>query len=130
VALTLSDAIRLGAMLHPQCFGVMAQQSDGVTLATCAMAAAKRAGYDIARELSAGSPNLLRFPSRPGDMLCPQCLVLAGSRLAVVVHLNDDHRWTREAIADWVELIERRESSTADPAWVSDRPDPTSPVRA
>lgn len=25
---------------------------------------------------------------------------------AIIEHLNDDHRWTREAIADWVEKIE------------------------
>lgn len=30
----------------------------------------------------------------------------ASSILNIVTHLNDDHRWTREAIADWVQLQE------------------------
>ena len=29
----------------------------------------------------------------------------------IVAHLNDDHLWTREQIADWVEQIERAEET-------------------
>jgi hypothetical protein len=28
------------------------------------------------------------------------------------VHLNDDHRWTREQIADWVQTIEPPQASS------------------
>lgn len=46
---------------------------------------------------------------------CPQC----GSKqkkpvMSLIPHLNDDHKWTRESIASWVESIEqqREESGT------------------
>lgn len=31
---------------------------------------------------------------------------------AMVVHLNDEHRWSREQIADWVEGVEQRSGDT------------------
>jgi hypothetical protein len=32
-----------------------------------------------------------------------------------VTHLNDDHRWTREQIADWVATIEQAEDVALTP---------------
>ena len=32
---------------------------------------------------------------------------------SLITHLNDDHKWTREAIADWVEGIEREQEQAA-----------------
>ncbi len=32
----------------------------------------------------------------------------------MVIHLNDDHRWTREQIADWVATVEPSETPTPD----------------
>jgi hypothetical protein len=37
---------------------------------------------------------------------CPDC-TKADYVFRVIAHLNDDHRWTRERIADFVETIER-----------------------
>ena len=33
---------------------------------------------------------------------CNRCATIAGT----VIHLNDDHTWSREDIADWLDLVE------------------------
>ena len=38
--------------------------------------------------------------------LCPACVLSHPQRLyAVIAHLNDHHKWTRERIADWLEAL-------------------------
>ncbi len=106
----LSEAIRLGAMNKPQGFG---WYDDGA--ATCAMGAAMEAVGCSKQPLITKRmwPVLVQSPAS-----CPACdLVLHGSdRLfavgAIVVHLNDEHRWKREQIADWVESLEQRSGDT------------------
>lgn len=102
----LSDAIRLGAMLKPQGTGSLMQGGH-----TCALGAA----LDAVGVFAAGGGFVgmyavdLRWPwiGIQGRRSCPACSVstptiCCGSVAACVIHLNDDHRWTREAIADWV----------------------------
>ena len=95
----LSEAIRLGAMLHPQHFGDYYDWDEhNKVIATCALGAAGQAGYKQ-------HPNeafLLTFTE------CPVCAWNECLR-AVVAHLNDGHRWTREDIADWVAVQEGAE---------------------
>jgi hypothetical protein len=45
------------------------------------------------------------------DRQCPvcSCVRMVCRTDAMIVHLNDEHEWTREAIADWVETIEPAE---------------------
>lgn len=142
--MTLSEAIRLGAMLKPQAFGVGHEWrvKPGVRgglefeEATCAFHAALDAhpcgtkritGEESTRPLRGA----LVAPDRdgtievidvPGHWLivlasfqtCPACPTYIGSRrptFNLIAHLNDDHRWTREAIADWVETIEAAQAS-------------------
>lgn len=89
----LSEAIRLGAMLHPQGFyWSHLKDTNGTVIATCALGAAYDAGY--------AHPFEVATPAR-----CPRCHGSA-SLSWIVAHLNDTHRWTREAIADWVETVE------------------------
>jgi hypothetical protein len=102
----LSEAIRLGAMLHPQCFGTVRilRHDAGTpefTTHTCALGAAEEAGYSLFAELCGQSLATLAD--------CPICCDRFQSWTVhgIVVHLNDDHHWTREAIADWVEAFER-----------------------
>ncbi len=92
----LSEAIRLGATMKPQHFG-MYRDVEGK--ATCAMGAAFDAigedtwitGWDETnRSLNLGK--------------CPECRGFVVGNL--IVHLNDNHRWSRERIADFVELHE------------------------
>ena len=106
----LSEAIRLGSMLHPQHFGDMhGWETDGdkiVIASSCALGAAMDAGYliDIKGLLDTYT-------------ICPACLVSApptGRVQATIVHLNELHKWTRERIADWIESIEMREESLSE----------------
>lgn len=106
---SLSEAIREGAKMNPQCFSVYA--NDG---ATCALGAAVTA---------IGSPEILAI-GWPMEFLwnqfpyisrlsaeCPvdECQTCAATEfLGVIAHINDEHRWTREQIADWLETEEEK----------------------
>jgi len=94
----LSEAIRLGAMLRPQAFSASTRHG------TCAVYAALDA---------IGQFNNRRYEFFPilnlEKQQCPECgsthygySTLAGT----IFHLNDEHHWTRERIADWVATIE------------------------
>lgn len=103
----LSDAIRLGAMLHPQCFGTMdaADEESGAIVATCALGGAMQAGYQL--------HPVYATPPVP----CPvvdRSTCFDMNLYAMVTHLNDWHRWTREQIAAWVETIEAAEDGRKD----------------
>ncbi len=96
----LSEAIRLGAMLHKQGFGVMVLYDGGV-LATCALGAAQQAGYTFS-----GKDWSRKMAYR---YRCPTCRE-GWPALEMITHLNDWHKWTREQIADWVATIEPQEA--------------------
>lgn len=106
----LSEAIRLGAMNKPQGFG---WYDNGGT--TCAMGAAMDAAgcQNKVFESAMLWPVLVESPAS-----CPVCdLVVVGHALlfatgAIVVHLNDYHKWSREAIADFVASCEQRSDAT------------------
>jgi hypothetical protein len=109
----LSEAIRLGTMLTPQAFRAVFT-GDGA----CAWGAALLA-VGATRELAVRSAALGRWPwAFLVSVNCPSC---GRSRLVceVIAHLNDDHRWTREAIGGWVAEIE-----PADPQSPEDAPIP------
>lgn len=104
------------------------------TTGTCALGAAFAAGN--CRRVITGSPGGYAFrgempktgvlretivvPSDWSDLLfseypCPQCgrLDVLGR---ILPHLNDDHRWTREASADFVDGIERARAEVSQPS--------------
>lgn len=91
----LSEAIRLGAMLHPQCFERSYVANGRDVVASCALHAAVEAGYAMRGIVATGAQ-------------CPACGITYNPNglYCMVVHLNDEHRWTREAIADWVATVE------------------------
>lgn len=100
----LSEAIRLGAAITPQSFGGWWDISGK---RTCALgSAAVAAGFTLK------TSNLLiemirRWPGLKSPARCPACDVMHHTMLGVIgYHLNDTHRWSRERIADWVELYE------------------------
>ena len=76
------------------------------TRASCALGAAYEGMYRLPSETGPANPsrdlewffacldNVKRCPAEN----CKKKLSLA----ALIVHLNDDHRWSREQIADWV----------------------------
>lgn len=107
----LSEAIRLGSMVRPQAFGNY-YDADG----SCAMGAALEAhGHrdsilarlPCAVSLKAMAPEWV-WATTTMQTACPfGCLTC--SSFAIAAHLNDYHRWTREAIADWIATIEPQE---------------------
>ncbi len=107
----LSEAIRLGAMLKPQAFSG-AQWPEK----SCALQAACDAlgmdGTDV-------MPFLAKYPWAHRKVTCPACNVMDKPRAihcVIAFHLNDDHRWTREQIADWVATIEPQDAPESTPA--------------
>ena len=90
----LSEAIKLGAMLKPQGFEGTGHP-NGTT--TCALGAALNA-------ISSNGCVYGIWPWVNKIKLCPVCE--KEPPYAVIPHLNNIHRWTRERIADWVATIE------------------------
>ena len=122
----LSEAIKAGAKLRPQSFRMLLGDIGG-TLGTCTMGAALDAVGILRIEHTACQ---LRFSYDPDfvrqhwpllDKLvfsmpcgCNQLSVYVGpvcsgyAVSSVIAHLNDDHRWRRETIAQWVKSLERK----------------------
>jgi hypothetical protein len=107
----LSEAIRAGAKIRPQCHGGLFQ-IDGGEIKSCALGAAlEGAGlYTPSEEEILASTTLLNKWSElgGGDYLCPSPRHPSEDteefHLEILIeHLNDVHRWTRERIADWLE---------------------------
>lgn len=86
----LAEAIRAGCKLRPlQCFGM---SYDG-PLAACAIGAARL----ITKRRDDGPP--------VGVGRCPEGCTTFNGYLFLVLHLNDDHRWSREKIADFLDAL-------------------------
>ena len=107
----LSEAIKNGAKIRPQCYGGLFQ-IDGSEIKSCALGAAlEGAGlYTPSEEELLASTTL--FNAWPelggGDCLCPSKRHPSDDteefHLEILIeHLNDTHRWTREQIAEWLE---------------------------
>ena len=103
---SFSEAIREGAKLRPQAFGAY---FDGGT--SCAVGAAHEAITGKAEDSDAVALTEGSFPYMQlcnNKATCPQCTAAIGSLLSTVTHLNDEHKWTRERIADWLETEEEK----------------------
>ncbi len=119
-SIPLSEAIKLGAMLHPQAFGAYANvylgrvQLMGETIgfvevqATCALGAALEAAgkLEIHGEIWQQGDiwQQFQFPELEVVGVCPDCKA-RGKLGQLIPHLNDTHRWTRERIAGWVDEV-------------------------
>lgn len=110
----MSDAIRAGAKLGPQHFGGMFGFGDD---SSCAMGAAFKGVYGDSTSVAAAclkGPRSSWFPEDwyyildSGYEFCPLCKVKQNGVSWVITHLNDDHMMSREAIAEWVEVIESK----------------------
>ncbi len=96
----LSEAIRLGAMMNPQCFNAR-RGDDGRS--SCALGSA----LDAIGKPEAHYMDVINFwPESQFDVIDPiesKPMML----LSVIRSLNDvPNCWTRERIADWVETVE------------------------
>lgn len=99
----LAEFIRNGATRRTdQAFGDYFSGAN----ASCALGAAYEAMYRLPAEGGRPTRDLDWFfecldtvKPCPGGDGCKKRLFLA----AIIVHLNDDHRWSREQIAEWLE---------------------------
>ena len=123
----ISEAIRLGAMLRRQAFHTVYDPDDQTS---CALGAAAEAigALDTTQRnaytADAQSKAQVWLHWKHVEVPCPLCgLDYDVSRnfrstfhciQAVIVHLNNDHRWTRERIADFVATVEATQE-LADP---------------
>jgi hypothetical protein len=98
----LAEAIRFGARRRSeQAFGDYYQGAH----ASCALGAAYEGLYRLPEEVGQLHPKrldrlwqCLEGTIRSCPEGCRKRLILA----AMIIHLNDDHRWDRERIAAWV----------------------------
>jgi hypothetical protein len=104
----LAEAIRAGSKLRPQSFGCYFSD-DG---RSCALGAAYEGIYVLPQAAGAAMPGLLErffhcleYTARECPHGCNKRLPLA----SMIVHLNDDHEWSREQIAKWVDRPSGRE---------------------
>lgn len=110
MTMRLCDAIRLGATMRPkQAFGVLYYipycHDDGYYCddsASCALGAAAE-GLGISLDLGLDDIEWRLLVIYP---------YLSKATLDKIIHLNDRMRWTREAIADWLESQEPQERKT------------------
>jgi len=98
----LADAILHGAESRPeQAFGdyFVGRQ------ASCALGAAYEGMYKLPRQVEGVRPLRLDrlFDCLEGTLrTCPEGCKKRVALGSMILHLNDDHHWTRERIADWV----------------------------
>lgn len=109
----LSEAIRRGAKMRPQAFQYFfAADGPGHT---CALGAAAE-GFGVLGKCITEEFGQLRpigeivgaiFYDATNEAPCG-CIPLGWMLHNQIAHLNDVHKWTREAIAEWVEVIESK----------------------
>ncbi len=115
-SLALSDAILLGSVKHPQKMdGFYTTNIAGQLTETCAIVAALDCIGVMEEVLQSGKSiqAWTIFPTLSQEVVgCPEChktsheLVYLTEVATVILHLNDDHHWTRPRIAEWVKSIE------------------------
>ena len=101
----LSEAIRLGATLGPQTFTQWRGQNDS----TCAIGAAMAAiglKNGLSGDVEKRWPELRRIMVEYPTNKSRCCLFTA------ILFLNDNERWSREQIADWVASVEPQDEQT------------------
>jgi hypothetical protein len=111
--MTLSEAIRLGAMLKPQNhYGALFENG-----ATCAVGAAVDACGALNPEDIKGCYRFAvhRFPILREYAWHPLEIRDAERHIEqIVFDLNDSAEWTREQIADWVATVEAQHEATTE----------------
>jgi hypothetical protein len=97
----LAEFIRAGSSRGPQCFGSYFDERGG----SCALGAVYEGVYHLPRQHGKLIPDHLERLFRCLDEMTKQCPRGCSKRLplaSMIVHLNDDHRMTREEIAEWL----------------------------
>jgi len=99
--LELAEAIAAGARRPPrQAFGEYFSETGG----SCALGAAYEGAYALPHDAQSVRPRLDRLFDCLENVR-RRCPVGCNKRLplnAIILHLNDDHQWTREQIVEWL----------------------------
>jgi hypothetical protein len=113
----LASFIRAGAERRPeQAYGDYYKGKN----ASCALGAAYEGMYRLPREMEGAHPTKdleWFFDCLEGTVRrcpvdgCKKRLVLS----ALIVHINDEHRWSREQIATWLESVNGKANGAASP---------------
>ena len=122
----LSEAIRLGAMLRPKANGWFFRDGRSCAQGAALEAAGIKLNDDLRGQFGHHADIRRLWPWTHKEFVgCPVCGIKTIVASAIS-HLNNTsgHDWPREAVADWVETIERRagaeeartEQETATPA--------------
>src|SRR5262249_13808650 len=97
----LAEYVRVGSKRGHQCFGSYFDERGG----SCALGAVYEGVYHLPREHGKLIPDHLERLFRCLDEVTKRCPQGCSKRLplaSMIVHLNDDHRMTREQIAEWL----------------------------
>ena len=97
----LAEFIRAGSTRGHQCFGSYFDEKGG----SCALGAVYEGVYHLPRQHGKLIPDHLERLFRCLDEVMKTCPQGCRKRLPLapmIVHLNDDHRLTREQIAEWL----------------------------
>jgi hypothetical protein len=97
----LAEFIRAGSSHGHQCFGSYFDEKGG----SCALGAVYEGVYHLPRQHGKIVPDHLERLFRCLDEVVKKCPEGCNKRLPLapmIVHLNDDHRMTREQIAEWL----------------------------
>jgi hypothetical protein len=113
----LSEAIEAGARLRPQSFGYYFTGTARADACSCVFGAVYEVTYPDAPlshdavvtifDTMADEYPLLNSLEK---IFCPECagdVVTHDNLTNIIIHLNDDHRWTRERIAEYVRRFEQ-----------------------
>lgn len=105
---TLSQAIRLGASFRPQCtHQYMDYHGKSCAIGAALEVVAEKFDPDASTHTDALIVLAERFPYVSRRVSCPLCSYLRFPLRQLCEHLNDQHEWTRERIADHVAEIEK-----------------------
>jgi hypothetical protein len=96
--MTIAEAIRAGSSRTYQTFGNYMTHDRGEITGACAFGAALVGYHKTSRLMAIPNDSPVWRIAIGAD--CPACGV--GFHCAVLEHLNDIHRWTREDIAEWL----------------------------
>jgi hypothetical protein len=99
--LELAEAIAAGARRRPhQAFGEYFDDHGG----SCALGAAYEGAYALPKDAHQIRPRLYRIFDCLENVrrACPEGCKKRLPLNAIILHLNDDHHWTREQIVDWL----------------------------
>ncbi len=97
----LSEAMRIGAKIRPQAYNVFFDRIDG-EFCSCAFGAVLEAEIGFLDQCELLSIRLEQIHNIHEYIIDP-ILNIQSSIYRVVTFLNDTEKWTREAIADYLE---------------------------